>query len=699
MVKGTGAAMRRVAEALPAVEAQIQQAQIHAIPRRGYVLAAAAESYGAPIRQAVSILRAGFDRVELSALYRDPSSRSPAELAAWKLTAAWVVSVTLKELSPVATLVDAARWFGDSKLLDAVGQLAQSDVQDAQKILSGAAHGSAVSDLLPYILDPHGQASRLTVRTRPETKIARAQKRADGVFYTPADVANYMAENSLLPLIGNDARVSVFDPACGTGVFLRASLSVYKQREPAADLFKIAKDLLFGTDIDPWAVDATAFVLLHDCLDAVEQRRRTRSPHRMWIRLRENFACFDALLLDPSVLQKADARPAKLSRRRPINVVLPHIGEGPRLIIANPPYANVGSRSDLLELATTFATLAETPKATADVYPLFLEQMIRLAHPGSHGGSLVLPLSIGSNTGRQFVAARKLVSRTAGRWRFAFFDREPHALFGEDVKTRNAILLWDRPEDKLEARIETGPLRKWRGNDRAVMFRTIEYIPFNGDITEGVPKLSSVTHANALSTLLGNQHTLIRFASKMGRAELAHVPSEKSPSVFIGATAYNFINAFRRIDAGKLSSGALSEHPLHAVRFAKEEDAAIGYAILSSCYAYWWWHVNDDGFHVSRTTISDLPVGTAFASRVLAKRLGALGGELWEAVQDTPIRSMNKGRVSYGYNPARFIELRHQIDQLLMKALDLDTQYADELAQFCCRVSSASVEPTAKDRK
>jgi len=27
-----------------------------------------------------------------------------------------------------------------------------------------------------------------------------------------------------------------------------------------------------------------------------------------------------------------------------------------------------------------------------------------------------------------------------GTWRCAFFDREPHALFGEDVETRNAIL-------------------------------------------------------------------------------------------------------------------------------------------------------------------------------------------------------------------------------------------------------------------
>lgn len=669
------------------------RAQIHAMPRRGYVVAAAAESYGAPIRKAVALLQGHEPAHE-----EVRSTRSTTELAAWKLVSAWVVAVTLKKLSPESTLADALKWFGDCSLDGFFSRTPTKCVREAEAILSVAAHGAAVADLLPYILDPHGQASRLTVRKNPSTKTARARKKADGVFYTPADVANFMVRNSLTPLLSEGARLTVFDPACGTGVFLRTALLAYAERFPKVDRFSLATELLFGTDIDPWAVDACAFVLLHDCLEQRNERHNGK-PIEMWLRLRENLACFDALLLDPAAPSTSKAKEIELSRRRAINDVLPRIGEGPRLIVGNPPYANLGNRSDLIELARNFSTFGDAPRSSVDVYPLFLEQMVRLAHPGSHGGSLVLPLSIASNTGRQFVATRKLISRTSGRWRFAFFDREPHALFGEDVKTRNAIVLWDRSEGKVRVEIHTGPLRKWRGQDRAAMFNSIDFTLFRGDITEGIPKLSGSSHAQAWSSISGQSNTLMRYAAELGRAELSRVPKERMPAVFVGATAYNFINAFRKVDATILDIAALSEHPLHALRFACEQDASIAYAVLSSCYTYWWWHVNDDGFHVSRSTLSDLPVGRAFSDSAIAARLSLLGRKLWTVVQERPIRSINKGKVSLGFNPSLHTELRNEIDRELMKALDLEEHHADELAQFCCQLSSASVQTLTEGRK
>ena len=67
--------------------------------------------------------------------------------------------------------------------------------------------GDGLADLLPYVLDPHGPGSRASILKDPKTREARDAKRQKGVFYTPSDVANYMARAVL-----NDLEET--EPAC-----------------------------------------------------------------------------------------------------------------------------------------------------------------------------------------------------------------------------------------------------------------------------------------------------------------------------------------------------------------------------------------------------------------------------------------------------------------------------------------------------
>ena len=89
----------------------------------------------------------------------------------------------------------------------------------------------------------------------------------------------------------------ILDPACGTGVFLRAALVALKAIVPYQSMRELAETLLFGTDIDPWVLNAAAFVLLADSL--VDSPDDDFSPFLCWHRLRLNLACVDALRLDP----------------------------------------------------------------------------------------------------------------------------------------------------------------------------------------------------------------------------------------------------------------------------------------------------------------------------------------------------------------------------------------------------------------
>ena len=80
-----------------------------------------------------------------------------------------------------------------------------------------------------------------------------------------------------------------------------------------------------------------------------------------------------------------------------------------------------------------------------------------------NAASLVVPLSIAYHQRADYAGCRQAMVIKGGKWRFAFFDREPQALFGEDVKTRNAILFRreteNDPERGTSVSIETGPLR------------------------------------------------------------------------------------------------------------------------------------------------------------------------------------------------------------------------------------------------
>ena len=103
----------------------------------------------------------------------------------------------------------------------------------------------------------------------PTTATARAAKRKEGVFYTPSDVADFMVGHIFNALPAISAEAKWLNPATGTGVFLlsvcRAAARRCTQPQEFPSLSYVT-NCLFGCDISPHALDATAFVLLRECL-------------------------------------------------------------------------------------------------------------------------------------------------------------------------------------------------------------------------------------------------------------------------------------------------------------------------------------------------------------------------------------------------------------------------------------------------
>ena len=86
----------------------------------------------------------------------------------------------------------------------------------------------------------------------PTTATARAAKRLNGVFYTPADVAEYMAAGVMGERESPD-KLRFLDPSCGTGVFFVALIRTLLRRQRNGELL----DLLEGP-LPKWAYAAVA---------------------------------------------------------------------------------------------------------------------------------------------------------------------------------------------------------------------------------------------------------------------------------------------------------------------------------------------------------------------------------------------------------------------------------------------------------
>src|SRR5688572_22353805 len=67
-----------------------------------------------------------------------------------------------------------------------------------------------------------------------EPQLPRGKRRAQGVFYTPVEIAEWIVQQTYGPLLakwqGDEPPPRILDPACGAGVFLTAAASALRTR-------------------------------------------------------------------------------------------------------------------------------------------------------------------------------------------------------------------------------------------------------------------------------------------------------------------------------------------------------------------------------------------------------------------------------------------------------------------------------------
>ncbi|MGH9429698.1 MAG: N-6 DNA methylase, partial [Terriglobia bacterium] len=306
-------------------------------------------------------------------------------------------------------------WFFQNRR-DVVAELVSTfgieGLDEAHAKLSNAFIDSAMVDLLPYLLEPHGHVTRSELERNHHSIQKRHRKRQAGVFYTPSDVAEFMVRE----LVDDSQALTWLDPACGTAIFLREILRTrsvsIRQRYSALEF---CQRFLYGVDISPLATESAVFVLLAHC--AIEET--VDRPFDAWRALAQNFAPCDATLLSTKTEASLfDGGALHLGELFPEN------SGGFDRIVMNPPYSAFTLNSLHVSLWESFRDL--TPGTQGNLPVAFIEIMWKACKAGG-AAAAVLPLSIAASSHMQFRACRRTISNSGGRWEFLFFDREPHA--------------------------------------------------------------------------------------------------------------------------------------------------------------------------------------------------------------------------------------------------------------------------------
>lgn len=438
--------------------------------------------------------------------------------------------------------------------------------------------------------------------------------------------------------------ITILDPTCGDGAFLKAALAVLERMLPPGDSPTVRRSRLvrnlFGVDLRPRAVAECQ----HNLVATLSELNATvKRPN-----LSDNIRCGNALKLDWTA-----AFPTILS------------AGGFDVIVGNPPYV----RADRAGYRAGDLQTENCP----DVYAWILEQATSLLRAGGRCG-MILPLSLAFSS--DFAACREcLFAEYDCNW-FASFGRIPAALFASDIRVRNVIHLGRKGDTKPPAAFTTR-LHRWFEKERVDLFERLEYAPFDPPSWRGqVPKL-------------GSARLLERFAQlrqRPARLKDCLSPSPTQHALYFKQTAYNWLTFSRHLPPCFDKAGRpcpQTQFDVLYFRTAWQRDAAM--MLLNGKWMFAYWVAVGDDFHVARWMIADFPIDLAELSPQRRKQLCKIARRLDHAMKRAISFKRNAGKRVGTYNLARCRSITDQGDQVFAELLDLKDVWED-VEQLCAQV-------------
>ncbi|MES2789524.1 MAG: N-6 DNA methylase [Planctomycetota bacterium] len=235
----------------------------------------------------------------------------------------------------------------------------------------------------------------------------RKQRKRQGVFYTPAAIAQYLAASTLAVSQSSGKKLDelrVVDPACGEGALLWAAYHWLCQHGSAKDgaaRFEVLRRQLFGVDLDSQSIENLRQAFRADLGDLIPATQLEPV-------LASNFRSGNAVLGDAWKVS-AGAQTTAFHWHREFHEIRA-VG-GFDVVLANPPYRRErGAKVDLAELEN--APLADRwRQSRMDLWHYFFHRSLDLLRPDGLLNFIVNSYWTTSRAGQPLIA--RLVEETS----------------------------------------------------------------------------------------------------------------------------------------------------------------------------------------------------------------------------------------------------------------------------------------------
>jgi hypothetical protein len=376
-------------------------------------------------------------------------------------------------------------------------------------------------------------------------RLDSGSRKSNGQFFTPDDVAQFMASYGLK--FGDGIWL---DPCSGIGNLSWHLVNTQKNPEEF-----LQKNMILS-DKDPLAL------LIARSLFTLSFQKVKKD---LFDGLKDNFVEFDFL----SVSDLGDIDLFRTANE--LDSIPKH-----DFVLVNPPY-----------LATVVDNRFETSKA-GDLYAYFMENIVKT----SKGFISITPQSF--TNAQKFDSLRNLLLKNYTNLTIFTFDNVPANIFkgikfgsqnSNQANSMRAAITIALPG---EGKRQITSLIRWRSSEREALFSNVE--KFLSDVTltkDFFPKVSKDLKKLYQSTR--KYPTLHSLISNVKTDLPLYIPS--APRYFIPALK----NPVKRAS-------------MKVLYFRNKKDRDLAYLLINSSFAYWWWRVRDGGMTLSLETLTSMPL-------------------------------------------------------------------------------------------
>lgn len=314
------------------------------------------------------------------------------------------------------------------------------------------------------------------------------------------------------------------------------------------------------------------------------------------------------------------------------------------VVIGNPPY--------IAKSKVNYPTKGHRTSSCPDIYAMCMERAVGvLSKQGRFAMIVMSSLSFSS----EFASIRSLLrERLPQRW-LSSYSRIPAGLF-TGARVRNSIVVGQAAS---ETRLLATGLHRWEEAYRPHLLQTLNYTPIDVDIdtADGKP-WPFVPHERVAESLWAAKGRMNTGLARTPRGLNPYATDDDGGASASGpfmlgyrTSGYNWLPIFVDVPPAEDVQGNEIQQEIKAIWFRSLEDRDLALGLTSTRWAFVWWTMVGDDFHVTSGGIQSTPM-PKLEEPTRAAVLAAVT-ELRTATVQNPTWKLNAGkRIGNWYMPS-----------------------------------------------